>query len=113
TATIGRDAANPIPLPHTSVSRQHAEINSGPEGVTVRDLDSRNGILVNGVPRKRATLQPGDKITICDFILELATSAPADTGSSTRPLSLEASLRVDQTIDQRLRLPDAPHERQL
>ena len=112
-AILGRESTNAIPLPHTSVSRQHAEITTGPDGVTVRDLDSRNGILVNGVPRKRAALQPGDKITICDFVLELATAAPADTGSSTRPLGLEAAIRVDQTVDQRIRLPDPLHERQL
>jgi len=112
-ATVGRDPSNAIPLPHSSVSRQHAEVTSGPDGVTVRDLDSRNGILVNGVPRKKAVLQPGDKITICDFVLELATAAPADTTASTSRPGLEAALRVDQTIDARIRLPDAPEQRQL
>ena len=112
-ATIGRDATNAIPLPHTSVSRQHAEVTAGAGGVTVRDLDSRNGVLVNGVPRKQAVLQPGDKITICDFVLELATGLPPETAStSTRP-GLEAALRVDQTLEARARLPEPPHERQL
>ena len=32
--------------------------------VTIRDLRSRNGVLVNGVPRQEATLQPGDRIMI-------------------------------------------------
>ncbi len=43
--TVGRDPTNQIPLPNSSVSREHAEIFSGPDGVTIRDLDSRNGVL--------------------------------------------------------------------
>src|ERR1041385_6385781 len=55
--TIGRDATNQIPLPNSSVSREHAEISCGSDGVTVRDLGSQNGILVNGVPRPKAPPQ--------------------------------------------------------
>src|SRR6266496_2816056 len=73
--TIGRDPTNQIPLPHSSVSREHAQIICDAEGVSVRDLGSRNGVLVNGVPRKKAVLQPGDKLAICEFSIELATAS--------------------------------------
>lgn len=111
--TIGRDPHNQIPLPHSSVSREHAEITCLPDGVSVRDLGSRNGILVNGVPRKKAMLQPGDKISICDFVIEMATSAPAETTTAPKAAGLAAALQLDQTIDLRPRLPEARSERQL
>ena len=113
TTTIGREPTNQIPLPHSSVSREHAALEFGPDGLTLRDLDSRNGVLVNGVPRKKALLQPGDKLTICEFVLELATAAPAETTAPARAVSLATVLQVEQTIDLRPRLPEATSERQL
>ena len=91
--TLGRDASNQIPLPSTSVSREHAEIICSPRAVTMRDLDSRNGVLVNGVPRKKAVLQPGDKLTICEFIVELATAAPAEAAPRQRAAVLTRPAR--------------------
>ncbi|HMC29151.1 MAG TPA: sigma-54-dependent Fis family transcriptional regulator, partial [Verrucomicrobiae bacterium] len=104
--TLGRDASNQIPLPSTSVSREHAEIICSPRAVTLRDLDSRNGVLVNGVPRKKAVLQAGDKLTICEYIIELATAAPAEAAPQARPTGLAAALQLEQTIDLRPRLPE-------
>src|SRR5437016_3692321 len=113
TTTIGRDPTNQIPLPHSSVSREHAEITCRPDGLTVRDLDSRNGVLVNGVPRKKAVLQPGDKLAICEFEIELATATPAEAAAPVRETGLAAALQLEQTIDLRPHLPEARSERQL
>lgn len=113
TTTLGRDPTNQIPLPHSSVSREHAEIVCGPGGVTVRDLGSRNGVLVNGVPRKKALLQPGDKLAICEFLIELATATPAEATAPAREAGLAAALQLEQTIDLRPHLPEARSERQL
>src|SRR5260221_9538972 len=113
TTTIGRDPTNQIPLRSSSVSREHAQIIHGSDGLTVRDLDSRNGVLVNGVPRKKALLQPGDKLTICEFVIELATAAPAETTAPVREAGLAAALQIQQTLDLRPRLPQARTERGL
>lgn len=45
---LGRDPAARVYIDHSSVSRQHARIVVNPDGVTVEDLDSRNGTFVNG-----------------------------------------------------------------
>jgi len=111
--TIGRDPTNQIPLPNSSVSREHAEITCRPDGLMLRDLDSRNGVLVNGVPRKKAMLQPGDKLTICEFVVEIATAVPADSTGGAKPAGLAAALQLEQTIDLRPRLPEARTERAL
>ena len=111
--TIGRDPTNQIPLPNSSVSREHAEITCRPDGLMLRDLDSRNGVLVNGVPRKKAMLQPGDKLTICEFVVEIATAVPADATGGAKPAGLAAALQLEQTIDLRPQLPEARTERAL
>lgn len=111
--TAGRDADNGLPLAHTSVSRKHAEFTCDASGVGVRDLDSRNGILVNGVPRKKARLQTGDRVTICEFQIDLANALPAETSGGPRPPVLGATLDLQHTLGQRLQLPEARSERQL
>ncbi|GHO42701.1 FHA domain-containing protein [Ktedonospora formicarum] len=45
--TIGRDAQNDITLSEMSISRKHAYIFPGPDGLYIRDLQSGNGIRVN------------------------------------------------------------------
>ncbi|MEO6777131.1 MAG: FHA domain-containing protein [Kofleriaceae bacterium] len=47
---IGRDALCDLPLRAGGVSRQHAEIERTPEGFQLRDLDSRNGTSLAGMP---------------------------------------------------------------
>ncbi len=65
TVTIGRDESCDIVLDDSLVSRQHARLVVGPEGAVVVDLESRNGVRVNG-ERIRAprALAPGDRIRL-------------------------------------------------
>lgn len=46
--SIGRDAKNDLVLDDLRVSRHHAVIRETPEGLTIRDLGSGNGTIVNG-----------------------------------------------------------------
>lgn len=45
--SIGRDVHNDIVLLDMSISRQHAEVYHGPDGIFIRDLKSSNGVEVN------------------------------------------------------------------
>jgi two-component system, NtrC family, response regulator AtoC len=53
-AIVGRSAAADVVVGDPSVSRAHAELVVGPEGATIRDLESRNGTSING-----QRLEPG------------------------------------------------------
>jgi hypothetical protein len=64
TNTIGRHPKSEIELPFTEVSRRHAEINLGPEGFRIVDLNSNNGVYVNGKKVKEQVLADGDLIQI-------------------------------------------------
>lgn len=63
-AVIGRSKDCDIQLSDPNVSRRHAEVRQ--EGATywLVDLDSTNGMEVNGRKLKRAKLQPGDTVVI-------------------------------------------------
>jgi len=82
-ATLGRDATNAVPVVDPSVSRKHCLLRREEDGrYQIRDLDSRNGTVVNGVPVKEHWLRHGDEIAVGDsvflFLLEEAERpAPA------------------------------------
>ena len=109
----GRDPTNPIQLADPSVSRHHAEFSVGDKGLTLRDLKSRNGTIVNGVPRQRAALQPGDRIKIGRFELELAVGAlPPRPGlpATLKPAPAKALSGADEHTVLFTRLPPAQRE---
>ncbi|MGZ3416497.1 MAG: protein kinase domain-containing protein [Polyangiales bacterium] len=84
----GRAADAPIRLASadTTASRYHAVFDAMPSGVTVIDLDSRNGILVNDEPMRAAILQEGDSLTIGDAVFRLVRhDAPPEPDYSIRP----------------------------
>lgn len=65
-ATLGRSRECDVVLADSNVSRRHARIALGSDGVwTVEDLGSTNGVQVNGVrAHGPAALQPGDRIDL-------------------------------------------------
>jgi signal transduction histidine kinase len=70
---VGRDAANPIRLHDTEVSRRHAEFVRSPEGYRVLDVGSANGTFVNGQPVHDVLLQAGDQVLIGQSVLVYST----------------------------------------
>ncbi|MGB2873922.1 MAG: DUF3662 and FHA domain-containing protein [Gaiellaceae bacterium] len=63
-AVIGRSKDCEIQLPDPNVSRRHAEVRQEGGAYWVVDLDSTNGMEVNGRRLKRAKLRQGDRITL-------------------------------------------------
>lgn len=61
---IGRDPACHVSEADPLLSRRHAEILANVHGVSVRDLNSRNGILVNGEKTREQVLLPGDVVQL-------------------------------------------------
>lgn len=66
--SIGRDTANLLPVPDPSVSRRHCVVSRESESFQVRDLDSRNGTLVNGTPVQTNKIHHGDQIAVGDSV---------------------------------------------
>lgn len=82
---VGRVPQASVRLDHGMVSRQHAEIWRGGGRYHVRDLQSRNGTLVNGVAVTESDLSAGDQIGIGPFTLTIIDEDTSATGgTSTR-----------------------------
>ena len=80
-AVIGRDEHAQIRLRDPLVSREHAAIVFRGGAFVLKDLDSTNGTLMNGVSVKQADLRHGDTFRLGDTVLQfvLADSGRADT----------------------------------
>lgn len=78
---IGRDATCAVRLEGNDVSRRHAALSrASPEAeVVLRDLDSRNGIHVNGHQVRSAALVRDDVIRVGGWI-GVVTAAPGEFG---------------------------------
>lgn len=70
--TVGRQDGNTIRLTERNVSRQHARLLRTETGYRIEDLDSYNGVLLNGTRVDKACdLKDGDRVGIGDYIIAL------------------------------------------
>jgi pSer/pThr/pTyr-binding forkhead associated (FHA) protein/tetratricopeptide (TPR) repeat protein len=81
---IGRTAENDIVIEHKSISRHHARIVREGNQYYAVDLESANGVRVNGADHDRVLLRPGDEIELGQVQLRFVTEEGGgdfDTGS--------------------------------
>lgn len=69
---IGRDLGNPVQIESGYVSKRHAVIRLGAQGYTIADLNSSNGIAINGQRVTTALLKDGDRIELGSEVLRFA-----------------------------------------
>jgi transcriptional regulator with GAF, ATPase, and Fis domain len=71
--SIGRDPSNDLWIADHALSRQHCLLVSHDGQFAIRDLGSKNGTLVNGMPVGEQLLHDGDHISVGDsvFIFQL------------------------------------------
>jgi pSer/pThr/pTyr-binding forkhead associated (FHA) protein len=61
---IGRGPDNELVLDTKHISRYHAVLLAGPVHTTIEDLNSTNGVFVNGKRISRQALKDGDRVTV-------------------------------------------------
>jgi transcriptional regulator with PAS, ATPase and Fis domain len=71
---IGREPPAEIVLPVNAVSRVHAELSSERGTLSIRDLGSRNGVIVNGRRVDESPIEPFDEIRIGDALFKFVAS---------------------------------------
>jgi DNA-binding NtrC family response regulator len=83
TVTIGRDDQNDLAIRDAALSRRHCVVTASQDAVTITDLQSRNGVFVNGSPVTERALADGDQIRIGDsaivVVFPRAVAPMADT----------------------------------
>lgn len=94
--TIGRDANSDIALIDSGISRHHARIERRDGIMVIVDLESTNGVRVNGDLCAETVLRAGDKIQLGpDTILKFRVEDPDEV--RTRVEQYERSIRDDLT----------------
>jgi hypothetical protein len=79
TFRIGRHADNELMVADASLSRFHAEITLEPNGYyVIQDLESLNGVYVNGRKARTAVLSSGDLIELGDVTLKFTLFTARD-----------------------------------
>ncbi len=87
--SIGRLPGCDLALPSPLVSREHARLHCGPDGVSIEDLGSTNGTFVNGHRLAGLTvLRQGDRVAIASFAFLF-------TGEELKPIDLSGQVRVE------------------
>jgi S-DNA-T family DNA segregation ATPase FtsK/SpoIIIE len=80
-SVIGRDASADVVVNDPYISKKHARVDVG-SSIELVDLNSANGITVDGGVVTRLTILPGQEVSLGDsrlsFVLT-STAAPADT----------------------------------
>jgi pSer/pThr/pTyr-binding forkhead associated (FHA) protein len=77
---VGRHTDVELRLAYPDVSRRHCRLSFADGLWRVRDLDSLNGLFVNGERIHEATLTEGDELQIGEATL-IVTEAPAALGA--------------------------------
>src|SRR5262245_43995542 len=101
--TIGRSDDCDIRIQHTSVSRQHAEIELREDALTIRDLNSINGTFVYSVRGSGCSIVPGNTIAVGSVPLDLTTGS--ETAPDRGDYELTPRLRVNECADRMISDP--------
>jgi chromosome segregation ATPase len=70
--SVGRTPDNDLQIDTKYISRHHAVILAGPAHTIIEDLNSTNGVLVNGRRITRQTLKDGDAVVIGKTVFRFA-----------------------------------------
>lgn len=79
--SIGRQEGNAVVLTSAKVSKRHCVLVVSDGQVLLNDQGSSNGTFVNGVLAKSKSLNPGDRISVGEYVLELSRRPEASTRS--------------------------------
>jgi adenylate cyclase len=107
---IGRSPECEVVLKDFGISRNHAKIVVGEDGVRIVDLKSKNGTQVNGVPVVEAPLKDGDRILLGQFQMVFGKSLEGKVVlDDAKPLSEEAGtiIRSVGELSKLLSVPQA------
>jgi chromosome segregation ATPase len=76
--TIGRTPDNDLQIDTRFISRHHAVILTGPNHTIIEDLNSTNGVSVNGRRITRQTLKDGDHVIVGRTHFRFTVRPPGD-----------------------------------
>ena len=97
--TIGRAPDNVLQIDNLAVSNHHARILSQTTGLRIEDLDSLNGISVNGTPVKQEWLRSGDSVSIGKHVIVVDLEHDIALFDNIRPKAATPKLQETYVMD--------------
>ena len=95
--TIGRATGSDIKLDGLQISNRHAKLLRTNQGISIEDLNSTNGVYMNGTRISRQTISPLDAVQIGSFVIKVDQKDNVgvfDTRSKTRIDSVNITKEV-------------------
>ena len=89
TLSIGRDETNDIRIDGLQISKHHAKLRLSGGEVFVEDLNSTNGIFLNGSRISRQAIRPNDSVQIGAFVIRV------DQTNSVCVYDARSKMRID------------------
>ncbi|HSO15733.1 MAG TPA: FtsK/SpoIIIE domain-containing protein [Arthrobacter sp.] len=112
TSYIGRGRDADVRLTDPLTSKRHARITVG-ETVEIVDTNSANGLLMDGLPVTRATLNSSDTVALGDTTVSVVSLGTGHSSAPTSPLiDFNRSPRVVPRFEQQKRMLPAGPKRQ-
>ncbi len=75
---LGRGESCEVQIEDVSVSREHARIELSTDACKISDMDSSNGVRINGMPRREHYLQHGDTIELGNILVRFVAAGAWD-----------------------------------
>jgi len=94
---MGRRRDCDLRIPVESVSRRHCRLFTEEDALKIRDLNSRNGTIVNGQTVEETLVKPGDKLTLgpLTFVMQVnGKPEKLDVADTEQPNAADTALDV-------------------
>jgi adenylate cyclase len=106
---VGRGLASDLAIYDPTISRRHAELTVGPDGVEVKDLGSSNGTCINGTRIASGRLAVNDTVTFGKVVFRLVGAGSPAPALQRPAIAAEAGPPGGQIVRQLVVSGGLPH----
>src|SRR4051812_48517296 len=106
---VGRGINSDLAIYDPTISRRHAELTVGPDGVEVKDLGSSNGTCINGARIASGRLAVNDTVTFGKVVFRLVGAGSPASALQRPAIAAEAGPPGGQIVRQLVVSGGLPH----
>jgi pSer/pThr/pTyr-binding forkhead associated (FHA) protein len=91
---IGREPSSDVQIDNIAISREHACIVKGPNDCFIEDMNSKNGIFINGKKINKKFLKTNDEITIGKYSLQIVLEEDPAIRKNRKTKAIDTTYRM-------------------